>query len=190
MIDFKGHRIEKAIILYRWVQKFTPQMEAAFRKGRKRPVGTSWRMDETYRYCWRTRFLTFCAPLSRLITRQHSLIPPFLTKLAPISDSLSPPKRIRQQHPYIKIKGKWRYLYRAVDRDGQTLDFLLTAQRDKKAALRFLRKAVRQHGLPEKVTINKSGANTAALEALQEETGTKIEIRQTKYLNAWCELIL
>jgi putative transposase len=163
MINFKGHRFEKDFILpcvrwylayplsyrnleemmtergvevdhssiYRWVQKFTPKLEAAFRKERKSPVNKSWRVDETY----------------------------------------------------IKIKGQWRYLYRAVDRDGQTIDFLLTARRDKKAALRFFRKAVRQHGLPDKVTIDKSGANTAASEALQEETGQAIEIRQSKYLN-------
>ena len=84
---------------------------------------------------------------------------------------------------YIKIKGQWKYLYRAVDKDGQTIDFLLTAHRDKKAALRFFKKAVRQHGLPDKVTIDKSGANTAAIEALKEETGQAIEIRQIKYLN-------
>jgi putative transposase len=163
MINFKGHRIEKAIILtcvrwylayplsyrnlkemmeerglsvdhtniYRWVQKFTPKLDAVFRKGNKRPVGKSWRADETY----------------------------------------------------IKINGQWRYLYRAVDRDGQTIDFLLTAHRDKQAALRFFKKAIRQHGFPIKVTIDKSGANTAALEALQEETGQAIKIRQSKYLN-------
>jgi transposase-like protein len=84
--------------IYRWVQKFTPQLEATFRNGKKRPVGKSWRMDETY----------------------------------------------------IKINGQWRYLYRAVDKAGQTIDFLLTAHRDKKAALRFLKKAIRHHGLPEK----------------------------------------
>ena len=84
---------------------------------------------------------------------------------------------------YIKIKGQWKYLYRAVDKAGQTVDFLLTAHRDKKAALRFFHKAVRQHGLSEKVTIDKSGANTAALEALKAETGATIEIRQNKYLN-------
>ena len=163
MINFKGHRFEKTIILlcvrwylayplsyrnlaemmeergvevdpsniYRWVRKFTPQLEAAFRKGKKRSVGKSWRMDETY----------------------------------------------------IQVKGQWKYLYRAVDKEGQTIDFLLTARRDKKAAQRFFKKAVGQHGLPEKVTIDKSGANTAALEALQEETGQTIEIRQIKYLN-------
>ena len=163
MIDFKGHRIEKDIILlcvhwylayplsyrnleemmeergvevdhsniYRWVQKFTPHLEAAFRNGKKRPVGSSWRMDETY----------------------------------------------------IKVKGEWKYLYRAVDKAGQTIDFLLTAQRDKEAAKRFLRKAIRQHGLPDKITIDKSGANRAAIEALKEETGHGIAIRQNTYLN-------
>ena len=80
---------------------------------------------------------------------------------------------------YIKVKGQWKYRYRAVDKDGQTIDFLLTARRDEKAALRFFKKAVRQHGLPDKVIIDKSGAN----EALKEETGQEIEIRQIKYLN-------
>lgn len=83
----------------------------------------------------------------------------------------------------IQIKSQWRYLYRAVDKESQTIDFLLTARRDQQAALHFFRTAVRQHGLPDQVTIDKSGANTAALEALQEETGYKIEIRQNKYLN-------
>ncbi len=46
----------------------------------------------------------------------------------------------------IKIKGQWRYLYRAVDSDGNTVEFLLAAHRDKKAALRFFKKAMRQHG--------------------------------------------
>jgi transposase-like protein len=101
----------------------------------------------------------------------------------PQSTRPSPARRLRQQYPYIKIKGQWRYLYRAVDKEGQTIDFLLTAHRDKKAALRFFKKAVRQHGLPDKVTIDQSGANTAALEALQEETDATIEIRQNKYLN-------
>jgi putative transposase len=89
----------------------------------------------------------------------------------------------RMDETYIKIQGQWRYLYRAVDQEGQTIDFLLTAHRDKQAALRFFKKTVRQHSLPEKVTIDKSGANTAALEVLHEETGAKIEIRQNKYLN-------
>ncbi len=60
---------------------------------------------------------------------------------------------------------------------------MLTAQRDKKAALRFFKKAVRQHGLPDTVTIDNSGANTAAIESLKEETDHAITIRQSNYLN-------
>ncbi|WP_139761086.1 DDE-type integrase/transposase/recombinase, partial [Salmonella enterica] len=67
---------------------------------------------------------------------------------------------------YIKIKGQWKYLYRAVDTAGQTIDFLLTAKRDAASALRFFRKAIRYHCEPEVVTIDKSGANTAALATL------------------------
>jgi transposase-like protein len=84
---------------------------------------------------------------------------------------------------YVKVKGRWKYLYRAVDKIGGTVDFLLTAKRDRKAALRFLRKAIGQHGVPEKITIDKSGANTAALESYNAEHEADIEIRQIKYLN-------
>jgi putative transposase len=50
---------------------------------------------------------------------------------------------------YVKVKGVWKYLYRAVDKAGATVDFLLTAKRDRNAASRFLRKAFGQHGTPE-----------------------------------------
>jgi len=92
-------------------------------------------------------------------------------------------KSWRMDETYVKVNGQWKYLYRAVDKAGQSVDFLLTAHRDKKAALRLLRNAQRQQGLPDKVTIDKSGANTAALEALQEEGGAAIEIGQNKYRN-------
>ena len=58
---------------------------------------------------------------------------------------------------YVKIKGKSAYLYRAVDKEGHTIDFLLTPTRDRDAAEAFLRKAIRTQGLPEKITIDKSG---------------------------------
>ncbi|EIC83146.1 ISYps1 transposase [Serratia sp. M24T3] len=80
---------------------------------------------------------------------------------------------------------QWKYLYRAVDTAGQTIDFLLTAKRDAAAALRFFRKAVRHHGEPEVVTIDKSGANTAALTTLNavKSVDESIRVRQSKYLN-------
>jgi len=84
---------------------------------------------------------------------------------------------------YIKVKGKWCYLYRAVDKQGQTIDFLLTEQRDEQAAKRFLIKAIRRHGVPEKITIDGSAANEAAIKSYNEEHGTTIVIRKIKYLN-------
>jgi transposase-like protein len=83
----------------------------------------------------------------------------------------------------VRVKGTWKYLYRAVDKAGDTVDFLLTAKRDRKAALRFLRKAIRWNGTPEKITIDKSGANTAAIESHNAGHRAGIEIRQIKYLN-------
>ena len=84
---------------------------------------------------------------------------------------------------YIRVKGEWRYLYRAVDRHGQTIDFLLTEHRDKEAAFRFLKKAIRRHGLPETITIDGSEANEAAMKSYNQEHGTAIAIRQVTYLN-------
>src|SRR3989449_2687258 len=83
----------------------------------------------------------------------------------------------------IKVKGQWYYLYRAVDKAGQTIDFLLTEQRDERAAKRFLTKAIRRHGVPEKITIDGSAANEAAIKSYNKEHGTSIEIRKIKYLN-------
>ncbi|MGJ3356007.1 IS6 family transposase [Providencia sp. Je.9.19] len=94
-------------------------------------------------------------------------------------------RRWRMDETYIKIKGQWKYLYRAVDTTGQTIDFLLTAKRDAAAALRFFRKAIRHHGEPEVVTIDKSGANASALTTLNTNKPEKerMLIRQSKYLN-------
>ena len=63
------------------------------------------------------------------------------------------------------------------------MDFLLRAHRDKAAARRYFEKSIEQNGEPETVTIDKSGANLAALDALNAERETPIKIRQNKYLN-------
>jgi putative transposase len=93
----------------------------------------------------------------------------------------------RMDETYIRGKGEWRYLYRAVDKVGQTIDFLLTEHRDQEAALRFLTKAIRRHGVPETITIDGSEANAAAVKGYNEEHGTTIIIRQVKYLNNMVE---
>jgi putative transposase len=89
----------------------------------------------------------------------------------------------RMDETYIRVKGEWRYLYRAVDKTGQTIDFLLTEHRDTEAALRFLRQAIHRHGVPETITIDGSEANDAAIKRYNEIHGTHIIIRQVKYLN-------
>jgi putative transposase len=93
----------------------------------------------------------------------------------------------RMDETYIRVKGQWRYLYRAVDKSGQTIDFLLTEYRDTEAALRFLTQAIRRHGVPKKITIDGSEANEAAIKRYNEAYGTAIEIRQVKYLNNMVE---
>jgi putative transposase len=69
------------------------------------------------------------------------------------------------------------------DATGQTIDFLLTEHRDERAATRFLTKAIRRHGVPEKITIDGSEANPAAIRGYNEAHATAIVIRQVKYLN-------
>ena len=121
MMEERGVCVDHSSI-NRWAIRFLPFLEHVFRK-HKRPVGVSWRMDETY----------------------------------------------------IKVKGVWKYLYRAVDKEGKTVDFLLTAKRDKAAAKRFFGKALRDSNVPEKVTMDKSGANKAAIAEINTSKNILIE---------------
>jgi putative transposase len=81
------------------------------------------------------------------------------------------------------VSGQWKYLYRAVDREGDTVDFLLTAKRDLAAARQFLQRAIDLNDVPKKITIDKSGANTAAVESVKADAYGDIVMRQKKYLN-------
>jgi len=91
----------------------------------------------------------------------------------------------RTDETYIKIKGKWYYLYRAVDKYGDTVDFLLRAKRDKKAAKAFFKKAIKWNGQPHKINMDKSGTNKAGITAINKEypEDKRIVIRQEKYIN-------
>jgi len=129
MMAERGFSVDHSTI-NRWVLHYSPQLEAAFRRKKKR-IGVRWRMDETY----------------------------------------------------IKVKGQWKYYYRAINKQGQTIDFLLTAKRDKQAALRFLRKAIGENGKPSLVNIDQSGANQAGLKQFNQNHNKRIKIRQCKYLN-------
>ena len=89
----------------------------------------------------------------------------------------------RMDETYVKVSGQWKYLSRAVDRTGHTVDFLLCAHRNLAVARCFFERAIDLHGVPEKITIDKSGANTAAIVGLCTDSGVDIEMRQSKYLN-------
>jgi len=89
----------------------------------------------------------------------------------------------RMDETYIKVKGVWKYLYRAVDKQGKTVDFLLIAKRDIAAAKRFFDKGIGANGDPNKVTMDKSSANKAAIDAINVGRDVPILVRQVKYLN-------
>jgi putative transposase len=92
-------------------------------------------------------------------------------------------KSWRMDETYIKVKGQWKYQYRAVDRDGNSVDFLLRARRDRHAAQCYFERSMIHNGAPETVTIDKSVANLAALKAINVGREMPIRIRQRKYWN-------
>lgn len=94
----------------------------------------------------------------------------------------------RMDETYIRVKGRWMYLYRAVDKYGKTLEFMLSRRRDKAAARLFFRRAIETNGLPSRIVIDKSGANLAGLQRINvglkfSRTKQRIEILRVKYLN-------
>ncbi|MGF9846641.1 IS6 family transposase [Priestia megaterium] len=93
----------------------------------------------------------------------------------------------RVDETYVKVKGQWMYLYRAVDSEGNTIDFYLSKTRDHKAAKRFFKKALRSFHVskPRVITVDKNPAYPIAIEELKKEKKIPvgIQIRQVKYLN-------
>jgi len=96
-------------------------------------------------------------------------------------------KSYRVDETYIKVKGEDKYLYRALDSTGQTIEFLLTARRDAAAAKRFLRRLINASGspTPRVINVDKNPAYPAAMEALKTEGSIprRVRLRQCKYLN-------
>ena len=96
-------------------------------------------------------------------------------------------KSYRIDETYVKVKSQDKYLYRALDSAGQTIDFLLTAKRDTAAAKRFLRKAIDAWGnaMPRVMNVDKNPAYPAAVEALKAEGAIprRVVLRRCKYLN-------
>jgi transposase-like protein len=131
MMAERGISLTHTTIL-RWVQRYVPEFEKRWSRY-ARPVGDSWRVDETY----------------------------------------------------LKIKGQWVYLYRAVDKAGRTVDFLLSRRRDVAAAKPFFSKATKQHGAPRVITLDGYAASHRAVSKLTIAgiLPRRVEGRSCKYLN-------
>ncbi len=135
----------------------------------------------------------------RGVVLDHSTVQRWVVKYAPqLEERFRKQKRPtggswRMDETYIKVKGKWCYYYRAVDKDGKTLDFLLSKKRDKKAAIRFFRKTIGTSGFPDKINMDKSGSNYYAVVWLNTVLVMMglwklvMIIRQNKYLNNMIE---
>jgi transposase, IS6 family len=125
-------------------------------------------LDHTAIYRWVQRY----APELEKRCRPH---------LRPTTDSY------RVDETYIKIKGRWYYLYRAVDSKGRTIDFMLSAKRDARAAKRFFRRMLKDSpGQPPRViNVDNSPAYPPAVEELKTEglLSKSSVLRQNKYLN-------
>ncbi len=161
-IEFKGSHFERDVMLWgiRWYVAYPLSYRQIEEMMQERGV----EVDHSTLHRWVLKYV----PL---------LEGAFLARKRPVGGCW------RMDETYLRIKGVWKYLYRTIDKAGATVDFLLTARRDRRAALRFLRKAAGRHGVPQKVTIDKSGANTAAIDSYNTEYDTGIEIRQVKFLN-------
>lgn len=162
MLSFKGMRfpVEVILVCVRWYVAYPLSYRHLEEIMEKRGVP----VDHSTVNRWAIRFL----PLIEKLSRQHK------RKVG---------MSWRMDETYVKVKGVWKYLYRAVDKEGKTVDFLLTAHRDMAAGRRFFEKAMREHGVPEKISMDKSGANRAAIDDSNGTLIGSITVRQVKYLN-------
>ncbi|CUK20445.1 Integrase core domain protein [Ruegeria denitrificans] len=99
----------------------------------------------------------------------------------------------RMDETYIRVRGKWMYLYRAADKAGNTLDFMLSERQNRPAATKFFAKALSSNGIPNKIVIDKSGANAAGIREVNRmlkrfDCSAKIQTVWSKCLNNLIEL--
>ena len=149
---------------------------------------------------WKLAYPLSCQDIEELmgernVNLDHSTIQKWVVRYAPELEQAfrrrkrETGSRWRMDETYIKVAGKWVYLYRAVDKSGEMIDFMLSEKRDRKAVLKFFNKAIGSSGMPEKVTIDKSGANTTALHRinlflfLSGAFAAILQVRRIKYLN-------
>jgi putative transposase len=167
MISFKGAQYPKYVILF--AVFFYVRYGVSYRDLEEIMAERGVSVDHTTLNRWVTRYSGAIADVAR-------------RRKGPCDRSW------RMDETYIKVKGTWVYLYRAVDKYGKTLDFMLSPRRNKPAATNFFARMLEVNGLPRKIVIDKSGANTAGIKAINKMLKgfgcpIPIEMVRRKYLN-------
>src|SRR5262245_12472242 len=161
---FKWRHYESILLCVRWYLRYALSYRDLEEMMRERGLS----VDHTTIYRWVQSY----APELEKRSRPH---------LRPTNDSY------RVDETYVKIKGKWYYLYRAVDSTGQTIDFMLSAKRDARAAKRFFRMMLKapKHQSPRVINVDQNKSYPPAVEELKEEGVLSITapLRRCKYLN-------
>lgn len=124
----------------------------------------------------------------RGVAVDHATLNRWVTKYAPLIADVAG----RRKHPaarswrmdetYVRVRGEWVNLYRAVDTLGKTLDFMLSKRRNKAAATKFFARALEVNGIPRKIVIDKSGANTAGILEINKLRNDLVAPSRSK----WC----
>ncbi|QRM35661.1 IS6 family transposase [Microvirga sp. VF16] len=166
---FKGRHIDRSVILLcvRWYLAYNLSLRNLEEMMAERGIG----VDHATVHRWVVRY-------------SPELLERFNRTKRPVS------RKWHIDETYIKVRGRWMYLYRAIDSNGDTVEFWFSERRDLTAAKRFLRKALKRHGRPERIVIDGSQTNREAIlscdttDRLQERRKLKlIRIRQSAYLN-------
>jgi len=172
MLNFSNRHFQKEIILMliRWYLAYS----LSYRDIEELALERGLKVDHTTVYRWVKHY----APkLEENFRKRHK---------QPVVGSW------RCDETYLRLKGKWSYLYRAVNKQGKTVDFMLSQKRDRAPAQSFFAKSLNHSGLSHTITIDKSGANKAGIEAINLHLALlfvlggifyQIDIRQIKYLN-------
>lgn len=162
MIDCKGSHFEKEIML--WGVRWSVASPLSDRQLEEMMQAHGVAVDHATLHLW---VITYAPEFDKQCRRRQP----------PVGGNW------RMDETSVRVNGEWKYWYRAVDKEGPSMDFLLTPHRDRDAAEAFLHKALRTQGLPEKMTSDQSGSNTAAMTHYKKTHQTAIAIRQCQYLN-------
>lgn len=167
MILFKGAHFPKDVILF--AVFFYVRYGVSYRDIEEIMAERGVDLDHVTLNCWVVKYAPLTADKARARNRATA-------------------RSWRVDETYIKVKGRWMLLYRALDKHGETLDFMLSQLRVFTAAWRFIHQTIQANGVPEKVMIDRSDTNLAGLQAMNialkaREHGPLIRILQCKYLN-------